>query len=69
MSKALFGTHALPPAVQLLDEVQRLRARVAELEEALAAAEAAARDGGPEHDLEHDLERTDVDPVHAPAGH
>ncbi len=61
MSKALFGTHALPPAVQLLDEVQRLRARVAELEEALAAAEAAAAAAEPG--------RTDADSVHAPAGH
>ena len=62
MSKALFGTHALPPAVQLLDEVQRLRARVAELEAALAAAEAAGADNAP-------AQGADPDPVHAPAGH
>lgn len=61
MSKALFGTHALPSDVQLLDEVQRLRARVAELEAALAAAEAAAASTGSDH--------TDADAVHAPAGH
>ncbi len=61
MSKALFGTHALPPAVQLLDEVQRLRARVAELEEALAAAEAAAAENSAP-------EVADADPVRAPAG-
>ena len=61
MSKALFGTHAMPCDLRLLDEVQRLRARVEELEAALATAEAHARGAAPE--------RSDVDPVHAPAGH
>lgn len=41
MGKALFGTHAAPSSLRLLDEVRSLRERVAELEEALAAAEAA----------------------------
>ena len=41
MGKALFGTHAQPVSLQLLDEVRSLRERVAELEAALAAAEAA----------------------------
>ncbi len=44
MSKALFGTHATPSSLRLLDEVQALRARVAELERALEAAEAARDD-------------------------
>lgn len=39
MAKALLGTHATPRAVQLLDEVRALRARVAELEAQLARAE------------------------------
>lgn len=41
MAKALFGTHTTPRSVQLLDEIRSLRARVAELESALAAAQAA----------------------------
>ncbi len=61
MSKALFGTHALPSDVRLLDELRRLRARVAELEEALAAAEAAAGTA--------DTQPVDDGPVHVPAGH
>ncbi len=40
MGKALLGTHATPSTLRLLDEVQALRRRVAELEQALAAAEA-----------------------------
>jgi hypothetical protein len=46
MSKALWGTHATPSSVRLLDEVRALRERVAELEAALAAAE-AVRDARP----------------------
>lgn len=41
MGKALIGTHATQNSLRLLDEVRVLRARVAELERALAAAEAA----------------------------
>jgi hypothetical protein len=44
MGKALFGTHATPASLRLLDEVRALRERVAELEQALAAAEAARDD-------------------------
>lgn len=50
MSRALFGTHAMPSSLRLADEVRRLRARIADLEVALAVAEAAAsqrvNDGG-----------------------
>ncbi len=67
MSKALFGAYATPSGVALLDEIRRLRARVQELEAALAAAEAAA--GGASGD---DAQRTEdapsVDEVPAPAG-
>jgi hypothetical protein len=42
VSKALLGTHVAPSSLRLLDEVRVLRQRVAELEAALAAAEAAA---------------------------
>jgi hypothetical protein len=41
MGKALFGTHTPPSSLRLLDEVRSLRERVAELEAALAVAEAA----------------------------
>jgi len=41
MGKALLGTHVAPSSVRLLDEVRVLRQRVAELERALAEAEAA----------------------------
>jgi hypothetical protein len=41
MGKALLGTHATPTSLRLLDEVRALRSRVAELERALAEAEAA----------------------------
>lgn len=41
MSKALLGTHTTPRTMQLLDEIRALRARVAELESALAEAEHA----------------------------
>ncbi len=40
MGKALLGTHTAPSSLSLLDEVRSLRERVAELEAALAAAEA-----------------------------
>jgi len=50
MGKALIGTHAAPSSLKLLDEVRVLRRRVAELERALAEAE-AARDARP--DAEH----------------
>lgn len=41
MGKALLGTHVSPSSLRLLDEVRVLRARVAQLEAALAAAETA----------------------------
>ena len=41
MGKALVGVHADPSALRLLDEIRVLRARVAELEAALALAQAA----------------------------
>jgi hypothetical protein len=41
MGKALLGTHVTPNSLRLLDEVRALRARVAELERALAEAEDA----------------------------
>ncbi|MBW3619641.1 MAG: hypothetical protein KY461_05300 [Actinobacteria bacterium] len=40
MGKALMGAYATPRTVQLLDEVRALRQRVAQLEQALADAEA-----------------------------
>jgi hypothetical protein len=40
MAKALWGTHTTPSSLRLLDEVRALRQRVAELETALAEAEA-----------------------------
>lgn len=52
MGKALLGTHAAPSSLRLLDEVRALRQRVADLERALAAAE-AVRDGRGADD-EHD---------------
>ena len=58
MGKALMGAHASPTSLRLMDEVRALRQRVAELERALAEAE-AARDA-----------RDDVaapDPIDAPA--
>jgi cell division septum initiation protein DivIVA len=42
VSKALVGASVAPTSLRLLDEVRSLRQRVAELEAALAAAEAAA---------------------------
>lgn len=46
MGKALFGSHVDATTLRLVDEVRALRRRVAELEAALVAAEAArdARD-------------------------
>lgn len=41
MGKALMGSYTTPRTVALLDEVRALRARVAELERALDAAESA----------------------------
>ncbi len=57
MGKALMGTHAAPSSLRLLDEVRVLRQRVAELERALAEAQAAQD----ERDLPSD-ERT---PAHS----
>lgn len=39
MAKALLGTYIPPDSLRLLDEIQLLRRRVAELEAALDAAE------------------------------
>lgn len=50
MGKALLGTHATPGSLRLLDEIRALRARVDELERALADAE-AARERRPESDV------------------
>lgn len=44
MSKALLGSHTTPHTVQLLDEIRTLRARVAELEQALSEADAAQQE-------------------------
>jgi|FLYM01.1.fsa_nt_gi flagellar hook-associated protein FlgK len=46
MAKALLGTMTTPRTIELLDEIRALRRRVAELETALATAEAVrdARD-------------------------
>lgn len=41
MPKALMGAHVQPQTLQLLDEIRALRGRVAQLEKALAEAEAA----------------------------
>lgn len=41
MSKALMGSFGTPRTIELLDQVRALRARVEQLEEALAEAEAA----------------------------
>jgi hypothetical protein len=40
MGKALMGTYVAPSSLRLMDEVRVLRQRVAELERALAEAEA-----------------------------
>ena len=67
MSKALFGAYATPSGVALLDEIRALRARVKELEAALAAAEAVA-EGPRSSDAERTGEAPCVDDVPAPAG-
>jgi hypothetical protein len=54
VSKALLGTHVAPTSLRLLDEVRALRQRVADLEAALAAAEAAATARSPQPRAEHD---------------
>jgi hypothetical protein len=59
MGKALLGTHATPNSLRLLDEVRALRARVAELEQALAEAE-EARDA-----REHVIDVESREPVHS----
>ena len=69
MGKALLGTHATPTSLRLLDEVRALRQRVAQLEAALAAAE-AAREQRVDllvPDTGHDLVADDV-PEHATVG-
>lgn len=57
MGKALMGSHATPRTIALLDEVRSLRARVAELERALEAAESA-----------RDARFTEVVKIDEPAG-
>ena len=58
MGKALLGTHVTPGSLRLLDEVRALRARVEELERALADAE-AARDARAEQDASETVVRVD----------
>jgi hypothetical protein len=60
MGKALFGTQTAPSTLLLLDEVRALRARVDELERALAQAE-AARDARDPETITVDLD--DREPV------
>lgn len=67
MSKALFGAYTTPSGVALLDEIRCLRARVQELEEALAAAEAVAEGDG-SGDAQRTADAPCVDEVPAPAG-
>ena len=62
MGKALLGTHVTPGSLRLLDEVRALRARVEELERALAEAE-AARDAREERDGETVLRVDDREPA------
>ena len=57
MGKALMGSHVAPASLQLLDEVRALRQRVADLERALAEAE-AARD-------RHQADAEDREPAHS----
>ena len=67
MGKALMGAHASPTSLRLMDEVRALRQRVAELERALAEAEAArdARQVGAEtHAIDADaIEVGDREPI------
>jgi hypothetical protein len=68
VSKALLGTHVAPTSLRLLDEVRALRQRVAELEAALAAAEAAdvRSSERPDHDpLVVDAPEVDREPATA----
>jgi molybdenum-dependent DNA-binding transcriptional regulator ModE len=58
MGKALLGTHVTPGSLRLLDEVRALRARVEELERALAEAE-SARDARAEQDASETVVRVD----------
>ena len=58
MGKALLGTHVTPGSLRLLDEVRALRARVEELERALAEAE-AARDARADQDASESVVRVD----------
>lgn len=64
MAKAHMGTHTTPRAIQLLDEVRALRARVAELEERLARAEAVAE----ARDAEGAVAGTEPEPAAARPG-
>ncbi len=59
MGKALYGTHASPSSLRLLDEVRALRQRIAELEDALAAAE-VARDAADDERRERALPREPI---------
>lgn len=62
MAKALLGTYTTPRAAQLLDEVRRLRARVAELEDELEEAREAAHERLPDHaDREEDPDVVTLD--------
>lgn len=58
MGKALLGTHVTPGSLRLLDEVRALRARVEELERALAEAE-SARDARVDQDAPETVVRVD----------
>lgn len=58
MGKALLGTHVTPGSLRLLDEVRALRARVEELERALAEAE-SARDARVDQDASETVVRVD----------
>jgi hypothetical protein len=62
MGKALLGTHVAPSSLRLLDEVRTLRERVADLERALAAAE-AARDEREDRDAAGTIVASDRQPA------
>ena len=64
MGKALLGTHVTPGSLRLLDEVRALRTRVAELERALAEAEATR--GARTDEAGHEASR-EVATVESPA--
>ena len=61
MGKALLGTHASPSSLRLLDEVRALRQRVADLERALAEAEAVRDATAAQRDA--DVELGDREPA------